>query len=73
MLIVADDLAIVEECMRTSGKDIARTLTEILDTYAKLKEECERIRHKRMNGEANSPHPSVQVGLMTLIIAPRMK
>ena len=57
VLIVADDLAIVEECMRTSGKDIARTLTEILDTYAKLKEECERIRHKRMNGEANSPLP----------------
>jgi hypothetical protein len=57
VLVVADDLAIVEECMRVSGKDIARELTELLDTYATLEKERSRIKEKRANGEAHSPLP----------------
>merc|ERR1712196_563318 len=43
--------------MRMSGKEIARSLTEILDTYATLKKGSERIKEKRENGEVHSPLP----------------
>jgi ankyrin repeat protein len=57
VLVVADDLQVVEECVRMSGKEITRALSDLLATFDTLKQESDSVKERRVSGEVHSPTP----------------